>query len=152
MTDWTELATDDGVTGHDQRRKRRWLIPTTLVVVAAGAALGVTLFPGKARPPIMNPSPAVQLRAMDVAAKTPNLGSEADYTRAFDTLSARCQEQGQALADEVGSVLWLLNHNGITDENHLTVMQHLAAPLPIGAKQLCAQVGDGYVSRREEHA
>ncbi|MCX4748909.1 hypothetical protein OG455_25900 [Kitasatospora sp. NBC_01287] len=139
---------------EDGRGSRRnvWAALILLVLVVAGG-LGVTLSGGAKRADAPVPVPRSQgelLRERDTAAKLAGIGSEADYDHAFVTLAARCQEQDAELASEVDTVLWLLQHNGVDGENRLTVMRTMADPLPIGQKQTCSQVADGYVTVQEE--
>ncbi|MCX4748905.1 hypothetical protein OG455_25880 [Kitasatospora sp. NBC_01287] len=141
-------------TADDGRGSRRnvWAGLLLLALVAA-AVLGVTLSGGAkkaAAPAPVSRSQGEQLRERDIAAKLAGIGSDADYDRAFVTLAARCQEQDAALAAEVDTVLTLLRNNAVDDENRLTVMRDMADPLPIGQKQSCAQVADGYVTVHEE--
>lgn len=90
-----------------------------------------------------------QLRDLDVAAGV-HAQPQTAYDQAFADLSARCQEQGVGLGNEVGAVLKLLQKNGINDETQLSVMQHMAASIPAGSSKMsCANVGGAYVTLRE---
>lgn len=89
-----------------------------------------------------------ELRDLDVAAGV-KAAPQTDYDSAFQALSSKCQEQGVGLGNEVGAVLGLLQKGHVTDENRLTVMQHMAASVPAGsAKMKCADVGGAYVTLR----
>ncbi|WP_035844939.1 hypothetical protein [Kitasatospora azatica] len=133
--------------------RRRWAFLLCLLLAAIAVAVVSTSGGGKKAAPAPAPTVGEQLRGQDTAAKLPGVGSGADYNSAFDTLSARCQEQGASLGDEVQAVLELLQKNGVTDENRLTVMQHLAATLPagVGQQQSCAQAGNAYVTKAGQH-
>ncbi|GAA1247861.1 hypothetical protein GCM10009665_43470 [Kitasatospora nipponensis] len=128
-------------------------LAAVLAALAAAAAAVVALNPSdtlKAAPvPSTSRPPAEQLRALDTAAGLPNLAPEADYELAFATLAARCQEQDAGLAAEVRTVLELLRKDGDTEENELTVMQHLAALVPSGLQTNCSQAANAYVTIRQ---
>lgn len=112
----------------------------TLTMAACGADSASSSAPSEPVPQ--------ELRDLDVAAGV-KAAPQPDYDAAFKTLSSRCQEQGVGLGNEVGEVLKLLQKGHVTDENRLTVMQHMAASVPAGsAKMKCADVGGAYVTLR----
>lgn len=92
-------------------------------------------------------TPAQQLRDEDIAAG--HTSSAAAYDSAFADLSAKCTEQGVPLADEMHATLGLLQKADIRDETHLTVMQHVAASIPAGARMKCSDIAGAYVTLRE---
>ena len=90
-----------------------------------------------------------QLRDMDIAANV-DVQPQSAYNTAFAALSKDCTEQGVPLANEVHATLGLLQKAKITDETHLTVMQHIAQSIPAGSpKMSCADIAGAYVTLRE---
>lgn len=74
-----------------------------------------------------------------------------DYQHALDALAPKCTQDEEHLAALANGTFEDLRKNNVTDESELSVLQHLSASVPKGAKTDCQSVAAAYAVLREQH-
>ena len=101
------------------------------------------------KPTAAIPSSAATLAEYDLG-HAPDAATTAKYQTALDALKPLCTETEAKLISEIHNSWQDLENNGVTDETHLTLTQHVADSIPAGSPATdCAQIMAAYLLERE---
>jgi hypothetical protein len=89
--------------------------------------------------------------AQGLAAEDGGKHSVTDYTAALTALATKCSQDVTQLANMVAPVMSGFEGAGISDEDHLSILQHVAASIPDGTTGMdCIQQYAAYETLREQ--